>query len=67
MFIGASNELGAFESGVAARVLGLPWAIAGGRLISVAIAASFGLIFPSLCKIDTYEEVTSTEPSPTPI
>ena len=30
VFIGASNELGAFESGVAARVFGLPWAIAGG-------------------------------------
>ena len=67
VFIGASNELGAFESGVAARALGLPWAIAGGGLITVAIAASFALIFPSLRKIDTYEELTSTEPSPAPI
>ena len=58
VFIGASNELGAFESGVAARALGLPWAIAGGGLITVAIAASFALIFPSLRKIDTYEELT---------
>ena len=39
----------------------------GGRLISVAIAASFGLIFPSLCKIDTYEELTPTEPSQAPV
>ncbi|MGK0425525.1 MAG: hypothetical protein ACJAZD_003061 [Ilumatobacter sp.] len=64
VFIGASNELGAFESGVAARALGLPWAIAGGGLITVAIAASFALIFPSLRKINTYEELTPTEPSP---
>ena len=63
VFIGASNELGAFESGVAARALGLPWAIAGGGLITVAIAASFAVIFPSLRKIDTYEELTLAKPS----
>lgn len=32
-------------------------------LTTVAIAASFALIFPSLRKIDIYEELTSTEPS----
>ncbi len=57
VFIGASNELGAFESGVAARALGLPWAIAGGGLITVAIAAGSALLFPSLRKIDTFEEL----------
>ncbi len=57
VFIGASNELGAFESGVAARALGLPWAIAGGGLITVAIAAGFALVFPSIRKIDTFEEL----------
>jgi len=58
VFIGASNELGAFESGVAARALGLPWAIAGGGLITMVIAGSFAVIFPSLRKIDTYEELS---------
>jgi hypothetical protein len=57
VFIGASNELGAFESGVAARAIGLPWAIAGGGLITVAIAASFAFLFPSIRKIDTFEEL----------
>jgi len=57
VFIGASNELGAFESGVAARAFGLPWAIAGGGAITVAIAASFAFVFPSLRKIDTFEEL----------
>ncbi|WP_420452926.1 MFS transporter [Ilumatobacter sp.] len=57
VFIGASNELGAFESGVAARALGLPWAIAGGGLVTVAIAAGFALVFPSLRRIDTFEEL----------
>lgn len=57
VFIGASNELGAFESGVAARAVGLPWAIAGGGLITVAIAGVSALVFPSIRKIDTYEEL----------
>ena len=55
VFIGASNELGAFESGVAARAFGLPWAIAGGGLITMGIAASFALVFPAIRKIDTFE------------
>lgn len=57
VFIGASNELGAFESGVAARAIGLPWAIAGGGLVTVAIAASFTFLFPSIRNIDTYREL----------
>jgi len=57
VFIGASNELGAFESGVAARAFGLPWAIAGGGFITVTIAAGFAVMFPSLRKIDTFEEL----------
>jgi MFS family permease len=61
VFIGASNELGAFESGVAARALGLPWAIAGGGLVTMVIAGSFALVFPALRRIDTFEEL-SPEP-----
>ncbi|MEL0075283.1 MAG: MFS transporter, partial [Ilumatobacter sp.] len=55
VFIGASNELGAFESGLAARYLGVPWAIAGGGIATVAIAGSFALLFPSIRRIDTFE------------
>jgi hypothetical protein len=65
VFIGASNELGAFESGVAARAFGLPWAIAGGGLITVAIAATFAVVFPSLRNIDTFDELRpEEEPAP---
>ena len=56
VFIGASNELGAFESGVAARYLGVPWAIAGGGIATVAIAAGFAAFVPALRKIDTYDD-----------
>ncbi|MET0909836.1 MAG: hypothetical protein ABWZ99_10215 [Ilumatobacteraceae bacterium] len=64
MFIGASNELGAFESGVAARAFGLQWAIAGGGLITMAIAGTFAVIFPSLRNIDTFTELQTAEPEP---
>lgn len=64
VFIGASNELGAFESGVAARAVGLPWSIAGGGLITMAVAISFAWLFPSLRRIDTFDEVRPTPPDP---
>ena len=57
VFIGASNELGAFESGEAANAFGLPLAIAGGGFITVAIAAAAAFLFPSIRKIDTFEEL----------
>jgi hypothetical protein len=58
VFIGASNELGAFESGVAARYLGVPWAIAGGGIATVAIAGAFAVLFPALRRIDRFDDLT---------
>lgn len=63
VFIGASNELGAFESGVTARAFGLPWAIAGGGFITVLVAASFAVLFPSLRRVDTFEELEPVSPA----
>ena len=57
VFIGASNELGAFESGVAAAAFGVPLAIAAGGMATVAIAGTYFLLFPSLRGIDTFEEL----------
>jgi MFS family permease len=57
VFIGASNELGAFESGVAARAFGLPVAIAGGGVVTVLIAGSFWIWFPSVRSIDKFADV----------
>jgi MFS family permease len=55
VFIGASNELGAFESGVAASALGLPVAIAGGGIATLVIAGAWAALFPSLRRIDTFD------------
>lgn len=59
VFIGASNELGAFESGLAARWLGVPWAIAGGGMATIVIAAAFAIGFPTLRKIDRFDDVAN--------
>lgn len=61
VFIGASNELGAFESGVAARALGLSWAIAAGGFVTMGVAAVFAVLFPSLRRIDSFDEVRPPE------
>ena len=59
VFIGASNELGAFESGVAARWLGVPWAVAGGGIATVVVVAGFAVFVPSIRRIDTYDDVAA--------
>jgi hypothetical protein len=64
VFIGASNELGAFESGVAARAIGVPWAIAGGGIATMAIAAGFAAFVPALRNIDTYNDVRPVQAPP---
>ena len=53
LFIGASNELGEFESGVAARLLGPVAAVAAGGVGAVAVTAAWAGLFPSLRKADT--------------
>ena len=57
VFIGASNELGAFESGLAARWFGVPWAIAGGGIATIVIAGAFAIGFPALRKIDRFDDL----------
>jgi MFS family permease len=54
VFIGASNELGAFESGVAGQVLGPAGAVVLGGAATLAIAASWGALFPELRHVDRF-------------
>jgi MFS family permease len=57
VFIGASNELGAFESGLAAALIGAVPAVVGGGLITIALAATWGRLFPALGRVDRLEDV----------
>jgi MFS family permease len=57
VFISASNELGAFESGVAAALLGAMPAVVAGGALTIAIAALWPRLFPPLARIDRLEEL----------
>jgi MFS family permease len=51
MFIGASNELGAFESGVMARWLGVVPSVLIGGAATLLVLASWAILFPQLRKV----------------
>jgi MFS family permease len=61
VFISASNELGAFESGVAASILGATTAVVAGGAVTVGLAASWLRLFPSLANVDRLEDVAAAE------
>ncbi len=56
VFIGASNELGAFESGVAGQLLGPAAAVVLGGVATLLIALSWGRFFPALAAVDRFPD-----------
>jgi MFS family permease len=56
VFIGASNELGAFESGVAGEVLGASGAIVLGGVATMAVAGLWWGLFPALKGVDRFPD-----------
>lgn len=52
IFIGASNELGAFESGSAAALLGLVPSVIAGGIATCAVIALWSVLFPQLRTLD---------------
>jgi MFS family permease len=54
VFIGASNELGAFESGVTGQLLGPAPAIVLGGVATLVVAGTWGMIFPELRATDRF-------------
>ncbi|MFZ5618368.1 MAG: hypothetical protein ACOZAA_13730, partial [Pseudomonadota bacterium] len=64
MFISASNELGEFESGVAARFLGPVGAVLLGGAVAIVTALSWFRFFPQMAKADRFEEsvILASEP-----
>lgn len=57
VFIGASNELGAFESGVASQALGTAGAVVGGGVATVGIAGLWWFLFPALRHVDRFSDL----------
>ena len=52
VFVGASNELGAFESGIAARLFGTVPSVVGGGILTIAVVAATAWLVPSLRALD---------------
>jgi len=61
VFIGASNELGAFESGIAARLFGAVPAVVGGAFLTMGVVAAVAVFVPSLRSLDL-DTAEPTEP-----
>ena len=61
VFIGASNELGAFESGVAASVLGVGPAVTLGGVLTLGVVGTWWFVFPPLRDIDRFSDVAVDE------
>jgi MFS family permease len=64
VFISASNQLGAFESGLAAFLVGTVPAVVGGGVITVLIALGWNRLFPALARVDRMQDLrpaTATE------
>jgi predicted MFS family arabinose efflux permease len=61
VFIGASNELGAAESGVAGQLLGVAGAVVLGGIVTLAVAVTWGFLFPALRRVDHFNDVIPTE------
>ncbi len=57
VFIGASNELGAFESGVAGQLIGLVGAVVLGGGGALAVVGLWWRFFPALRNIDRFDEI----------
>jgi MFS family permease len=64
VFISASNELGAFESGVAAALIGAVPAVVVGGIATVVVAGAWWKLFPALARVDRLDELRPVSVSP---
>ena len=56
IFTGSSNELGAFESGLTAKLMGTVTAVVFGGCMTLITVVTTGIAFPSLRKLDLTKE-----------
>ncbi len=57
IFVGSSNELGALESGVAAKIMGLVPSVIFGGIMTISTVIATGIAVPSLRKMDFEKEL----------
>lgn len=64
LFIGTSNQLGGFESGLAAQLLGPVFAVAGGGLGTIVVVLLVAIIWPEMRRLGTLREPVNVEAKP---
>ncbi|PVW15592.1 MFS transporter [Marixanthomonas spongiae] len=57
MFVGSSNELGAFESGLTAKLMGTVTAVVFGGCMTLVTVVATGAILPKFRKLDLEEDL----------
>jgi MFS family permease len=63
VFIGASNELGAFESGITGQFIGTAGSVILGGAATLVVAAVYALAFPVLRNLDRFPTLTQSTPA----
>ena len=61
MFVGSSNELGAFESGLTARLMGTVTAVVFGGSMTLLVVLTTGIISPTFRKLDLRKDLEEHE------
>ncbi|MCO6500424.1 MAG: MFS transporter [Vicingus serpentipes] len=61
MFVGSSNELGAFESGITAKLFGTVRAVVFGGAMTLGIVVFTGIVSPTLRKLNFTKELEEQE------
>lgn len=61
MFVGSSNELGAFESGLTAKLMGTVTAVVFGGSMTILTVLGTGFFFPKLRKLDLRKDLEEHE------
>jgi MFS family permease len=57
IFVGSSNELGALESGVAAKIMGIVPSVIFGGIMTISTVIATGIAVPTLRKMDFEKEL----------
>ena len=61
MFVGSSNELGAFESGVTAKLMGTVTAVVFGGTMTLITVITTGIVSPTFRKLDLEKDLNAHE------
>jgi MFS family permease len=61
IFVGSSNELGAFESGLTAKLMGTVTAVVFGGVMTILTVVSTGIISPAFRKLDLQDDLDAHE------